>query len=97
MGSDQRSATALPLDSGSRPGRRAGTRSPRAGLCLAAVLGTELDLRRIATVTGLDAAGVADALRTAGDAGLVVHDLTGDVRWRHALTCSAVLAGLTPT
>ena len=61
----------------------------------AAVLGPELEWRRLAAVSGLDATGVADALRTAVDAGLLARDPAGDVRWRHALTCSAVLAGLT--
>ena len=61
----------------------------------AAVLGPELEWRRLAAVSGLDATGVADALRTAVDAGLLARDPAGHVRWRHALTCSAVLAGLT--
>ena len=60
----------------------------------AAVLGPDLDWRSLAAVSGLDPAGVADALRTAVDAGLLVRNPTGEVRWRHALTCGAVLAGL---
>jgi DNA-binding CsgD family transcriptional regulator len=61
----------------------------------AAVLGPELDWRHLTTVCGVAAAGVADALRTAVDAGLLVRDPVGHMRWRHALTCGAVLAGLT--
>ncbi|WP_433508153.1 ATP-binding protein [Pseudonocardia halophobica] len=61
----------------------------------AAVLGPELDADLLTTVFGSDAAEVADALSSAVDAGLLTRNAAGDVRWRHALTCGAVLAGLT--
>jgi DNA-binding NarL/FixJ family response regulator len=61
----------------------------------AAVLGPELDPRLLAMVSGSDAAEVADGLLAAGDAGLLIRDPGGDVRWRHALTCQAILSGLT--
>ncbi|GAA2898720.1 hypothetical protein GCM10010472_66380 [Pseudonocardia halophobica] len=62
----------------------------------AAVLGPELDADLLTTVLGSDAAEVADGLSSAVDAGLLTRNAAGDVRWRHALTCGAVLAGLTP-
>ncbi|MEU7818703.1 AAA family ATPase [Pseudonocardia sp. NPDC049154] len=62
----------------------------------AAVLGPELDADLLTTVSGSDAVEVADGLSSAVDAGLLTRNVAGDVRWRHALTCGAVLAGLTP-
>ena len=61
----------------------------------AAVLGPEFDPRLLATVVGADAADVGRGLSAAVEAGLLTRDPDGDVRWRHALTCAAVLGGLT--
>ena len=64
----------------------------------AAVLGDELDWRLLPTTTGVDEDGVARALRLAVDAGLLTSDplAPAGLRWRHALTRDAVLAGLLP-
>ena len=61
----------------------------------AAVLGPEFDPRLLATVVGADAADVGRGLSAAVEAGLLTREPDGDVRWRHALTCAAVLGGLT--
>ena len=57
----------------------------------AAVLGPELDPQLLARVAG----DVVEELPAAVDAGLLIRGPAGELRWRHALTCSAVLAGLT--
>ena len=58
----------------------------------AAVLGpAELDPQLLARVAG----DVVEELPAAVDAGLLIRGPAGELRWRHALTCSAVLAGLT--
>jgi DNA-binding CsgD family transcriptional regulator len=62
----------------------------------AAVLGPELDSRLLTAVSGSGVAEVARGLSSAIDAGLLIRGVAGDVRWRHALTCGAVLAGLSP-
>jgi DNA-binding CsgD family transcriptional regulator len=61
----------------------------------AAVLGPEFDPRLLAAVVGADAAEVGRGLSAAVQAGLLTRDPVGDVRWRHTLTCGAVLGGLT--
>jgi DNA-binding CsgD family transcriptional regulator len=62
---------------------------------IAAVLGPELDPQLLVTVADADAAVVGEGLSAAVDAGLLIRDPAGEVRWRHGLTCSAVLGGLT--
>jgi DNA-binding CsgD family transcriptional regulator/tetratricopeptide (TPR) repeat protein len=74
----------------------------RAVLTAAAVMGTDLDWRALAAVTGQSEDAVLAALRTAAELGLVAAGSPGDtrggaqLRWRHALTRDAVLAGLLP-
>ncbi|HVE98872.1 MAG TPA: LuxR C-terminal-related transcriptional regulator [Mycobacteriales bacterium] len=58
----------------------------------AAVLGQDVDWRLVAAATGAD---VGSALRAAVDMGLMLAGPDGSPRWRHALTCDAVLAALT--
>ena len=65
-------------------------------LCVAAVLGQDLDWTVLPAVTGRDHDAVAVGLRAGAEAGLLLVDpLEGALRWRHALTRDAVLAGLT--
>ena len=64
-------------------------------LVAAAVLGPELDWRVLGPTTGLSDSDVLAALRAGVRAGLLAT--TGDtMRWPHALTRDAVLAGLLP-
>ncbi|MFD2091147.1 ATP-binding protein [Blastococcus deserti] len=64
----------------------------------AAVLGGGVDWRLLPAVSGADEGTVAEALRLAVDAQLVVPEpaATGGLHWRHALTKDAVLATLLP-
>ncbi|WP_188194120.1 BTAD domain-containing putative transcriptional regulator [Nonomuraea sp. SYSU D8015] len=71
-------------------------RPTREILHMAAILGGDLDWRLLPTVSGRTEDEVAEALRTAVDASLLVIDpqAGGGLRWRHALTRDAVLARL---
>lgn len=63
---------------------------------MASVVGSSFDADVVATACGLDVGDVAGGLRAAVDAGLLVRDADGELRWRHALTRDAVLASLLP-
>ncbi len=65
----------------------------RAVVTAAAVAGGEPDVEVLAAVTGSGGGAVVAALRAATGAGLLRAD-PGGLRWRHALTRDAVLAGL---
>jgi DNA-binding CsgD family transcriptional regulator len=67
----------------------------RTVLHAAAVLGPELDWRLLAPVVDLAERDVLTALRSATDHALLVADGAA-LRWPHALTRDAVLAGLLP-
>jgi DNA-binding CsgD family transcriptional regulator len=60
----------------------------------AAVLGHDVDWPLLASATGLGGTALAEALQAAVDAGLLVQERGGSLRWRHALTRDAVFAGL---
>ncbi|MDD7942792.1 AAA family ATPase [Actinomycetospora lutea] len=62
---------------------------------VAALLGRELPWDLLPTAVGAGADAAAGALRRAVDARLLVTGPDGALRWRHALTQDAVLAGLT--
>ncbi|TDQ55776.1 regulatory LuxR family protein [Actinomycetospora succinea] len=62
---------------------------------VAALLGRDLPWDLLPTAAAVDAATAAGALRRAVDARLLVAGADGALRWRHALTQDAVLAGLT--
>ncbi|MFC5140982.1 ATP-binding protein [Actinomycetospora rhizophila] len=62
---------------------------------VAALLGRDLPWDLLPTAAGTDAAAAAGALRRAVEARLLVAGPDGVLRWRHALTQDAVLAGLT--
>jgi DNA-binding CsgD family transcriptional regulator len=78
------------MDSLSRPTREI--------LQMAAILGGDLDWRLLPAASGRTDDEVAEALRAAVDASLLVIDpqAGGGLRWRHALTRDAVLARLLP-
>jgi len=80
-------------------GRRVASLEPgqRAVLLAAAVLGRDVPWDLLPVITGAEATAVAAALRAGVQARLLVADPHdgGVLRWRHALTQDAVLAGLT--
>jgi DNA-binding CsgD family transcriptional regulator len=80
-------------------GRRVASLEPgqRAVLLAAAVLGRDVPWELLPVITGAEAGTVAVALRAGVRAWLLVADPHdgGVLRWRHALTQDAVLAGLT--
>lgn len=61
----------------------------------AATVGADPGWRLLRAVTGLPDRAVLDALSTATEVGLLAAD-GGSLRWRHVLTCEAVLASLSP-
>ncbi len=71
------------------------TGSGRQVLTAAAVLGGEPEWRLLSVVSAQPEADVVAALRAAVDVGLLTSE-DGRLRWRHALTRDAVLAGLLP-
>jgi DNA-binding CsgD family transcriptional regulator len=80
-------------------GRRVASLEPgqREVLLAAAVLGRGVPWELLPVITGAEASTVAAALRAGVQARLLVADPHdgGALRWRHALTQDAVLAGLT--
>jgi predicted ATPase len=64
-------------------------------LAAAAVVGGDPDWRLLGSITGAAEQAVLDALRAAVGVGLLTAE-GGQLRWRHALTCAAVLATLLP-
>jgi DNA-binding CsgD family transcriptional regulator len=72
------------------------SRPARSVIRTAAILGRRFDYRLLAEIAGLPETVVLEALRAARDSGLLEVEDSANFRFRHALTCEAVVDDMLP-